>query len=138
MFIDPASCGTSCSGWAYFEGQELLASGIVHVEHKQAIFKRLWCIYREYYFRIANYRPEEVHIEQLVRFTHIYTHWSVAVIGIAFVSGGCTVDADIPITSWQRYCDWHGEKERLQAYKGRPDDEQAAIGMGLWYVNNKI
>lgn len=78
---------------------------------------------------------EEVHIEQLPRSCHIYTHYSVCAAGIAFASGSCTVCGDIPIQSWQKAVDWNGERKALEAYKVSSEDELAAIGMGLYYTN---
>jgi len=138
LFIDPASCGTSCSGWALFEGLELVKSGIVHVEHKNNIFQRLMEIEETYRDLKFAKTPTEVHFELLPRRCHIYTHWSVGCIGAALWTPDVTlIKDDIAVTSWQKYCDWHGGKERLADHKGRQNDELAAIGMGLYYVNCK-
>lgn len=77
----------------------------------------------------------EVHIEQLVRNTHIYTHYSVCAIGIAFAGAECKVAGDIPIQSWQAHVDWKGKRSALEAYQVSSEDEQAAIGMGLYYMD---
>ncbi len=113
----------------------LVESGFVHVEHKQNVFRRLCEIARA--FSKLDVHPDEVHIEQLVRNTHIYTHWSVAAIGIVFASRGIPVAADIPISSWQAYCKWRAGQAPLEAYQGRQEDERSAIGQGLWYVNQR-
>lgn len=130
LYIDPASIS---SGWALFEGGRLVKSGTVAVDKRDNIFVRLCKIYKGYK---KLEKAEEVHIEQLVRNTHIYTHWSVSVIAIALHHSGCNIFADVPITSWQKHTDWQGEKAPLNSYKGRvsSEDELAAIGMGLWHT----
>jgi hypothetical protein len=44
------------------------------------------------------------------------------------------VAGDIPVQSWQKYVDWNGERKILATYKVESEDEQAAIGMGLYYT----
>ena len=140
LFVDPASIS---SGWALFEGTELLKSGTVQVEAKDAVWTRLRHVYYEY-LSLANsvemLKVSEVHIEQLPRRCHIYTHYSVGTIGTAFSPNGCKISGDIPVKSWQAHCDWHGSKKGLEAYQGGVDseDELAAIGMGLWYTTTKV
>lgn len=130
LYIDPASIS---SGWALFNGDRLISSGTVAVDKRDNIFVRLCKIYKAYK---KLEKVEEVHIEQLVRNTHIYTHWSVSVIAIALHHSGCSIFADVPISSWQKYTDWQGEKTPLDSYKRRvtSEDELAAIGMGLWHT----
>jgi len=107
-------------------------------------FQRLKLIFQGYTdlcrYQRLDLTIQEVHIEQLVRNTHIYTHYSVCAAGIAFVSEHVSVDADIPIQSWQAHCEWKGKRAPLEAYKERvsTEDELAAIGMGLWYVATKL
>jgi len=131
LYIDPASIS---SGWALFDGDRLIDSGTVAVDKKDNVFIRLCKIYKLYKKLLVEY--EEVHIEQLVRNTHIYTHWSVSVIAIALHHSGCNIFADIPIASWQKHTDWKGDKKLLDGYTGRvsSEDELAAIGMGLWHT----
>lgn len=135
IFIDPASIST---GWALFKGPKLVAHGTVAVDRKLPIFKRLSAVYRQYAQSKIN--VEEVHIEQLVRNTHIFTHWSVAVIGLAFTDRCASVEADIPIQSWQAHVRWKTDQAPLSAFKGsvHSEDELAAIGMGLYYTEKKI
>lgn len=137
LFIDPASIS---SGWAYFRNQKLEAQGSVVVDKKLPPFVRLMQVYYSY-LELANNAPgpliQEVHIEQLPRRCHIYTHYSVAVAGIAFASSDCQVWGDIPVKAWQKYTDWHGERAMLKGYTVQTEDELAAIGMGLYYVNKK-
>lgn len=78
---------------------------------------------------------DEVHIEQLPRSCHIYTHYSVCAAAIAFAGRGISICGDIPIQSWQKAVDWNGEREALKTYKVASEDELAAIGMGLYYVS---
>lgn len=135
LFIDPASKST---GWALFEDKQLVEHGTVTADPELQVFARLWDIFTAYYDLALD--VEEVHIEQLVRNTHIFTHWSVSAIGIAYAARGAKVAGDIPIQSWQKYCDWHGSQKRLRAYKNKveSEDELSAIGMGLWFLENRV
>lgn len=130
LYVDPASIS---SGWALFTDGVLVDSGTIAVDKKDNVFTRLCKIYKGYK-KVP--KVEEVHIEQLVRNTHIYTHWSVSVIAIALYHSGCSIFADIPIASWQKHTDWQGKKAPLNGYAGRvkSEDELAAIGMGLWHT----
>ncbi len=132
LYVDPASIS---SGWALFENGKLIDSGTVAVDKKMPVFLRLYHIYKAY--RKLRLSPNELHIEQLVRNTHIYTHWSVSVIALSLFRRNVQVDADIPIASWQKFADWKGEKTPLKDYKRwvRSEDELAAIGMGLWHTS---
>ena len=131
LYVDPASIST---GWALFENGKLVSSGTVAVDKKMPVFLRLYHIYKSY--KKLRLSPNEIHIEQLVRNTHIYTHWSVSVIALSMFRRNVQVDADVPIASWQKFADWKGEKEPLKVYKRRvtSEDELAAIGMGLWHT----
>jgi uncharacterized protein with HEPN domain len=79
---------------------------------------------------------DAVYIEQLVRRTHIYTHYSVGVIGAATAGISKDVQGNIPIRPWQKFTDWHGKKAPLRSYANLVDseDELAAIGMGLYWI----
>jgi len=84
-------------------------------------------------------KPDEVHIEQLVRTTHIHTHWSVGVIVTAFPA--CPfVRADISIVRWEKFCDWHGDRGALKRFAKhtQTEDELAAIGMGYFYTQEMV
>ncbi len=131
LYVDPASIST---GWALFEDGKLIDSGTVAVDKKLPIFLRLYHIYKAY--KRLRLSPNEIHIEQLVRNTHIYTHWSVSVIALSMFRRNVQVDADIPISSWQKFTDWQGEKAPLKSYRRwvKSEDELAAIGMGLWHT----
>lgn len=132
LFIDPASIST---GWALFADDQLLKSGTIATDKKNNVFDRLHKIYREYK-KLKFKDVEEVHIEQLVRNTHIYTHWSVSVIAMALYHPNRTIAADISISSWQKATLWKTTKDPIKAYKGRvsSEDELAAIGMGTYYT----
>lgn len=134
LYVDPASIST---GWALFEDGKLKSSGTIIADKRLPIFVRLFQIYKQY--RKKKFDVEEVHIEQLVRNTHIYTHWSVSAIALGVLRGNNSVDADIPIQSWQKFTDWKGQQTPLEGYKRRvsSEDELAAIGMGL-YHSSKI
>jgi hypothetical protein len=131
LYVDPASIST---GWALFEDGKLIQSGTVAVDKKMNVFLRLHHIYKAY--KKLRLSPNEIHIEQLVRNTHIYTHWSVSVIALSMFRRNVQVDADVPISSWQKFTDWKGEKAPLKNYKRwvKSEDELAAIGMGLWHT----
>lgn len=130
LYVDPASIST---GWALFEDGEYKTSGTVAVDKKLPVFVRLYQIYKAY--RKLRIKADEVHIEQLVRNTHIYTHWSVSVIALGLFHSNVQVDADIPISSWQKFAEWKGEKAPLKSYQRwvKSEDELAAIGMGLYH-----
>lgn len=136
LFIDPASIST---GWAYFVGKELKNHGTIAVENALDVFTRLGKISRLYYQTVVTDSVDEVHIEQLPRRCHHYTHWSVGVIGTAIVPHCTNIKADIPVPSWQKHCEWKSGAKRVKALAGRvgSEDELAAIGMGLWYVETK-
>ena len=131
IYVDPASIS---SGWALFENGRLIQSGTIAVDKTKSVFVRLYQIHKQY--RKLRIKADELHIEQLVRNTHIYTHWSVSVIALALFRGNIQVDADIPISSWQKFVDWKEERGPLKTYQKRvrSEDELAAIGMGLWHT----
>lgn len=132
LFIDPASIST---GWALFSDDKLVRSGTVATDKKDNVFDRLNYIFKEYK-KLKFTNVDEVHIEQLVRNTHIYTHWSVSVIAMALYASGRTISADVSISSWQKATSWKTTKDPIKAYKGRvsSEDELAAIGMGTYYT----
>lgn len=132
LFIDPASIST---GWALFSDDKLVRSGTVATDKKNNVFDRLNYIFKEYK-KLKFTNVDEVHIEQLVRNTHIYTHWSVSVIAMALYAADRAIAADVSISSWQKATSWKTTKDPLKAYKGRvsSEDELAAIGMGTYYT----
>lgn len=135
LFIDPASIQ---SGWALFEDSTLVASGTVRAPSKESPAKRLRAIYRAYSAIRKQHGPfHEVHIERLVRMTHIYTHYSVGVLMCAFAGIRGPVSGDVNIKSWQKHVAWCHERARLTEYKARveSEDELAAVGMGLYYLD---
>lgn len=132
LFIDPASIST---GWALFSDDQLIKSGTVATNKKDNVFDRLNYIFKEYR-KLKFTDVSEVHIEQLVRNTHIYTHWSVSVIAMALYHPSRAIAADVSISSWQKATSWKTTKDPIKAYKGRvsSEDELAAIGMGTYYT----
>lgn len=132
LFIDPASIST---GWALFSDDKLVRSGTVATDKKDNVFDRLNYIFKEYK-KLKFTNVDEVHIEQLVRNTHIYTHWSVSVIAMALYATDRAIAADVSISSWQKATSWKTTKDPIKAYKGRvsSEDELAAIGMGTYYT----
>jgi len=159
IFVDPASIS---SAWALFKGKAYFSSGTVLVDRKLQIFERLSLVFEQYLE--LELGAEEVHIEQLVRNTHVFTHWSVAIIGCALGFSSCSgqVSADIPINAWQKASGWErsalnklqkrkweGAREEarealthspLAEYVDRVSslDELAAIGMGLYFVEKNL
>ncbi len=133
MFVDPASIS---SGWALFQNKRLIASGTIAVDKKLKWPERLHLL-RQEYAKLPFTNLDEVHIERLVRTTHIYTHYSVGVIAAVLWLYSDHVDAAVSITSWQKYVDWKGKQKRLAPYKQKvgSEDELAAIGMGIYWVN---
>ena len=132
LFIDPASIST---GWALFSEDQVIDSGTIATNKKDNVFDRLNYIFKEYK-KLKFTDVDEVHIEQLVRNTHIYTHWSVSVIAMALYNPTRIIAADISISSWQKATSWKTTKDPIKAYKGRvsSEDELAAIGMGTYYT----
>jgi Holliday junction resolvasome RuvABC endonuclease subunit len=136
MFVDPASIS---SGWALFRGKRLIAHGTIAVDKNLHWTARLHEI-RQGYLKLPFTKIDEVHIERLVRRTHIYTHYSVGVIASVLCLYAVSVDAEVSITPWQKYVDWKGKRKRLTPYKKRvkSEDELAAIGMGLYWLSEKV
>ena len=121
----------------------MVSSGTVLINKKLTPFQRLKEVHEAYTAlaeHLKAFKIVEVHVEQLPRNCHIFCHYAVCAAGIAFVSPTCSVAGDIPVSSWQKHVDWNGERASLEAYTGGlgSDDEAAAIGMGLWYVDRKI
>ena len=134
LFVDPAS---KSSGWALYKGILLIDHGTIEVFGKN-VFDRL-CILGYEYDTLAQKLGEiyEVHIEQLVRNTHIYTHYSVGIIGAAF-SISSEVSADIPIQSWQKATNWKTDRSCLAGIKVGSEDELAAIAMGVFWTRRYL
>lgn len=157
MFVDPASIS---SGWALFQNKRLIASGTVAVDKKLHWSERLHWI-RQKYLELPFTNIDEVHIERLVRRTHIITHYSVGVIASVLCLYSKAVSADVGIRSWQKYCEWDNKaakvalrkagvteqdaikmvkcNRKLVKYKKTVDtlDELEAIAMGVYWVNEE-
>lgn len=132
--MDPASKST---GWALFDGGKLKEHGTVAAEG--AVPFRLFKIFNEYRYIIAEHEPAEVHVENFRKNLAIQLHWSVGVIMAAagFVDG---VEAfqDCWMSSWQR---WSGFKKGKgwgvgEKFRGKvkSEDEVSAILIGLWWT----
>lgn len=143
LFIDPASIST---GWALFKDREFVQSGTVKVSPLLDVYMRIDMIC-DHYRELDIPAIEEVHIEQLVRMTHIFTHYSVGAIGATLVSTKVRVAADVPIKSWQKHVEWKAKKGqpftvggKLQPYVStvHSQDELAAIGMGIYWTETKL
>lgn len=85
---------------------------------------------------LASLGADEAHVESLVKKTHEFTHGSVWAVRLAFTEAGAQFYyKTLPIRSWQKFADWNGEAEPLKRWADKPEDERAAIGMGLYFVN---
>ena len=131
MFIDPASIS---SGWAIFDGAVYVKSGTIAVDKKLDVYARLRLLSSLYYNFVVDGSLDEIHIEQLPRRCHIYTHYSVGVIGSALSSKCAVIKGDIPVKSWQAATGWEFRKKNWANVKCTSEDELAAICMGEYYV----
>lgn len=132
MFVDPASIST---GWAVFQGARFVESGSVVVPKRMPAMNRLVLIYAHYEKLRNRFDPSEVHIEQFGgRPSHIL-HWSVGVIGVALKTSTNVVTQDVPVKAWQKHVDWEGDRAQLKTFITETEDEQAAVGMGLYWVS---
>jgi len=137
MFIDPALIS---SGWALFEDKKLINFGDLYVNKHRPDNVRFKCVYDTYERLFKELNPDEIHIEQTGGRVHY--KWTMC-IGVLLAAGGKHNAAqDIPVSSWQKYCDWHGKQRRLAKYKKGPrkivcEDTLSAVGMGLWYLKEK-
>lgn len=137
LFIDPASKST---GWALFKGNQLLKSGTVIV--KGNIHERLVALHWRYAHLFQGRTLidlKECHIEQFGGRPHRYLVFSVGVL-ISAIDYAEETTQDVPVSSWQKYTDWKGNRLTLLDYldKVESEDELAAIGMGLWYTEEKL
>lgn len=137
LFIDPAS---KSAGWALFEGRTLIDHGTILVDGGRNVEHRLADMFRRFQQLGQSLDWEEAHIEQLVRMTHIYTHYSVGVIMAAL----CTpnnfkpVRGDVPISSWQKVSGWKTGRALIAGIEVESEDEAAAISMGIYWVRTYI
>lgn len=135
LFIDPASIS---SGWALFKGKELVDHGTISVDRKFSVYIRLMHISSLYRTNFSSFNLDEVHIEQLPRRCHHFTHWSAGVIGCTLQAFASTVDADIPVRSWQKHANWDDIEDSWKKRGLKSEDELAAICMGEYWVNERI
>ena len=141
LFTDPASIS---SGWAYYVGKTLKSHGTIRADKSWPVFARLHVIWAGYRNLVVDGSVDEVHIEQLPRMCHHFTHWSVGVIGHACHKFTSAIESDIPVKSWQKFVGWDGKQGDKFAKEGpeplkqpESEDERAAIAMGWYWVNRK-
>lgn len=142
LFIDP---GSQKSGWALFEGKTLVSSGHINTKASLPVWQRLAHISRYYISQFRFRKIDGVHLESIVRSRFPSTRvlfWSVGVIGTSLSEFHSVVD-DINPRSWQAYCKWKKGKvakgSPLEPFlkEGQTEDEQAAIGQGVYYTQKK-
>lgn len=119
-----------------------MESGTIAVDKKLDVWERLRLIEQKYR-ALPLPKLKEVHIEQLPRKCHYFTHWSVGVIGSSLRYECLDINQDIPVTSWQRSTRWTQREEglsKVEAYKGQveSEDELAAIAMGIYFYAERI
>jgi hypothetical protein len=133
LFVDPASIST---GWAYYVGKELKSHGTIATDKKWAVFTRLHDIWRQYRSLVVSGSIDEVHIEQLPRRCHFFTHWSVGAIGHALFPSVAShkILGDIPVKAWQKASNWESRKANWKNVACKSEDELAAICMGEYFV----
>ena len=134
LFIDPASIST---GWAYYVGKQLKASGTISTDKKLDVVARLTNIWAEYRSTIVSGSIDEVHIEQLPRRCHHYTHWSVGVIAHALYPICRTIRADVAVKSWQKHSGWVTGKSGWKEAGFTSEDESAAVHIGKYWMEVK-
>jgi Holliday junction resolvasome RuvABC endonuclease subunit len=131
LFIDPASIS---SGWAIFEGKTYVKSGTIAVDKRLDVYARLSLLSSLYYNFVVDGSLDEIHIEQLPRRCHIYTHYSVGVIGTSLSRKCSVIKGDIPVKSWQAATGWEARKKGWADVNCTSEDELAAICMGEYWV----
>jgi hypothetical protein len=109
-------------------------SGTIAVDKRLDIYERLSLLSGLYYHFVVDGSLNEVHIELLPRRCHIYTHYSVAIIGTALSRKCPVVKADLPVKSWQSSTDWDSRKGLWKESGYSSEDELAAICMGEYYI----
>lgn len=137
LFVDPASIS---SGWAFFKGPQLVSHGTIATEKKWSIFTRLHDIWQQYRQLTLKGTVDEVHLELLPRTCHIFTHYSVAIIGHALHPNVPydSIKGDIPVKSWQKHAGWDSIKDTWKAKGCKSEDELAAIMMGHYYIEKEL
>lgn len=140
MVIDP---GSKRAGWSVWNDKCLVASGVAECE-TGPIHKRIGSI-TDQLKGIANaHEPNEIHIERLNRYTHVYCLWSVGALLYAFTYLD-TVDDDISVSSWKSYFGLkqankgpevrEAYRKHFGSYDGMPDDQIEAVLMAAYYVD---
>lgn len=139
MFIDPAS---RSSGWSLFNGGSLVKSGTISISNDDP-YRRLADIYDAYlalgfFLSQTGLRPGAVHVEQLPRSCHIYTHYSVGIIGAALCQTGAQVKGDVPIKAWQKHANWKARLKDWAKEGYKSEDEFAAVCMGKYWLAERV
>lgn len=129
MFIDP---GSRSSGWAVFEGAELVRHGTVTLKGKDVDerMRGLWQAYRQIAERE---KPEAVFIERMNRRVHRYCLWASNLTRTVFsIYGGKPKFEEISPGTWKKYLSESGQTlETLGSFWSvASGDESVAISMG--------
>ena len=146
LFIDP-SC--KASGYALFKGKDLIKSGSIIIKTKDHATRlnELHWRYQHLFSLRTKIDLKETHIEQFGFKAHRYLINAVGVIMAATAGYSEEVEQDIPVKSWQKYIGFtkggpYGEVDKWAKYNDNGkcinEDELSAIGMGMWYMEEKL
>lgn len=130
LCIDPAS---RSSGWAVFEGAELVRHGTVTMKGKDVDerMRQLWQSYRQIAERE---NPEEVYIERMNRRVHRYCLWAAFLVRTVFsIYGGTKRFEEISPGTWKKYLVESGQTLEVvrEFWKADSEDEAVAIAIGF-------
>lgn len=131
IFVDPASIST---GWAAFRGTQLIEHGTIKVKAVKSTAERLGPIFDAYHDLFARLCPDETHVEQFAGRVHHKCVMSVGAILAAAYMAGVPAEQDVPVSSWQKHADWHGDRPEAKNFETQSEDELAAILMGRWWL----
>lgn len=145
MFVDP---GSKSTGWALLQEDKIVAHGTIEAEDlKDTSWVRLHDIYYQYYvlyqeFQFTSYIHTIVHFERMNYQVHYAVVHSVAAIAMALLSWGCEIGEEISPFAWQKTVGWdrkqktnHVDNAQLSSYSCKSQDEAAAVGMALHFLN---
>lgn len=137
MFVDP---GTNSTGWAMFEGEELIDSGTITATKGQ-MFDRILTICNQFKSVSACHRPDEVVFERMNRMVNVAVIWAVGAIGLAIKLGNPSSvilsesKHQISPSSWKKFERlngvWNTHRQNADS-----EDEVVAILIGLVYLSN--
>jgi len=112
LSIDPSSGSkNSKPGYAWFEGGQLTDSGVLQVDHRHSVDKRLQNIYDQ----LAAIPTPDVMIVERIRGvrSHIFLHWAVGAV-LAAVRCECTFE--MPTSMWRKYAGkYHIKSDAMDA-----------------------